>query len=258
MSSSRAHPKASGVNGSKHLAGVSKNPSATARSKPLVIDEHGAIIVSDSDDDPQHDALQDDEPRHEPLPRRFIPPKLKALPSRKNPRPLASERMKKRVERPQDKNKKRMRDTDEEEERNQGDDRRRDKTHERQAANKLIIRELEAAKKEADDLKVELEEKMADLRKQVECEICLETLWKPWALSDCGHTFCQTCLVSLFDRQKFECPTCRARVTHRPVEIFAFKSVIHTISGVASVEVDILDDAGRVWDPFWPAAGGGN
>ncbi|KAJ7690647.1 hypothetical protein B0H17DRAFT_1064292 [Mycena rosella] len=38
----------------------------------------------------------------------------------------------------------------------------------------------------------------AQLEEHISCEICTSTMWKPFILSGCGHTFCAGCLVEWF------------------------------------------------------------
>jgi len=94
------------------------------------------------------------------------------------------------------------------------------------------------------------------------CQICLDLLHKPFALSPCGHVSCYGCLVNWFNvsqqpdspeagrvfREK-TCPQCRAVVRGRPIEAWNVKDMVATVvkSGLAQdfpqpVEVH-LDDA---------------
>lgn len=63
----------------------------------------------------------------------------------------------------------------------------------------------------------------------MECPVCAEVyaerLRRPRSLP-CGHTFCEACLNKQFDRQKLQCPTCRASsplvaVTELPINFVA-------------------------------------
>ncbi|EJD39804.1 hypothetical protein AURDEDRAFT_171075 [Auricularia subglabra TFB-10046 SS5] len=239
---------ASRAAGGKGTSRLSKASTSGTSSRELVYDPSGAIIVPDSDDDTA------------PQPSKFIPPKLKgqathAIASRLTPLSLESKNRKRRVEQTGEK---RLRDVDDDEEESAHGTRLREKNHGMQAKNELVTRQLKAAQKEVKRLKGELETKhstMEDLLRHVECEICLETLWKPWAFSDCGHIFCQTCLMSMFKQEKFKCPTCRTRVRHRPVEAYAFKSMVRALAGPAPDDVDIQEGGRSVWNAFWPSIG---
>jgi len=38
-----------------------------------------------------------------------------------------------------------------------------------------------------------------DLDELVSCQVCMLKMWTPYLLPDCGHAFCQSCLVDWFD-----------------------------------------------------------
>jgi hypothetical protein len=74
------------------------------------------------------------------------------------------------------------------------------------------------------------------------CQICLDLLHKPFALSPCGHVSCYRCLVNWFnvDQQldgleggsvfrKKTCPHCRAVVHGRPIEAWNVKAMVATV-----------------------------
>jgi Zinc finger, C3HC4 type (RING finger) len=80
------------------------------------------------------------------------------------------------------------------------------------------------------------------------CQICLDLLHKPFALSPCGHVSCYGCLINWFnvDQQpdgregghisrKKTCPQCRAIVRGRPVEAWNVKDMVAAVvkSGLA-------------------------
>ena len=95
------------------------------------------------------------------------------------------------------------------------------------------------------------------------CQICLDLLHKPFALSPCGHVSCYGCLVNWFkaDQQpdgledgyiyrKKACPQCRAVVRGRPIEAWNVKDMVTALvkSGLAQdfsqpVEVNSLEAA---------------
>ncbi|EJD46652.1 hypothetical protein AURDEDRAFT_164475 [Auricularia subglabra TFB-10046 SS5] len=211
-------------------------PSAGVPSRPLVYDPHGAIIISDSDEDIP------------PRPSGFIPPKLKESVTQLIHDVSLNRQGKKRVYDDDD---------DDAVEERAHEARLREKTRVMQVANERVTRKLKAAKEEVGSLKAELEAKnatMEELRQHCDCEICLETLWKPWALPDCGHIFCQTCLMSLFKAERFKCPTCRVRIRHRPVESYAFKNMLRVVAGPAPAEEDPGEEGACVWDSWWPSA----
>ncbi|XP_075066593.1 E3 ubiquitin/ISG15 ligase TRIM25-like [Mixophyes fleayi] len=62
----------------------------------------------------------------------------------------------------------------------------------------------------------------ADVRKELDCSICLNIYTDPVSLS-CGHNFCRVCIDRVLDTQEgsgvYTCPECRAVCQERPVLI---------------------------------------
>ncbi|XP_063807454.1 E3 ubiquitin-protein ligase TRIM39-like [Pseudophryne corroboree] len=62
----------------------------------------------------------------------------------------------------------------------------------------------------------------ADLRKELDCSICLSIYTDPVTLR-CGHNFCRVCIDRVLDTQEgsgvYSCPDCRAECQERPVLI---------------------------------------
>ncbi|XP_063807387.1 E3 ubiquitin/ISG15 ligase TRIM25-like [Pseudophryne corroboree] len=60
----------------------------------------------------------------------------------------------------------------------------------------------------------------ADLRKELDCSICLSIYTDPVTLR-CGHNFCRVCIDRVLDTQEgsgvYSCPDCRAECQKRPV-----------------------------------------
>ncbi|KAH7875045.1 hypothetical protein F5879DRAFT_987224 [Lentinula edodes] len=78
----------------------------------------------------------------------------------------------------------------------------------------------------------------ADLRMDILqyhlCPVCLETAFQPYIL-ECGHTFCVHCLNKLKKicnkkRSSFLCPTCRAKVMHKPVLCFNLQGAAEAVT----------------------------
>ena len=49
----------------------------------------------------------------------------------------------------------------------------------------------------------------------MECEICLEEyseFKQPKILSQCGHTFCNTCVLKIWNNGKIVCPECSIEI----------------------------------------------
>ncbi|KAI0319714.1 hypothetical protein OF83DRAFT_1108560, partial [Amylostereum chailletii] len=89
----------------------------------------------------------------------------------------------------------------------------------------------------------------SSLVSSITCQICLDLLHKPFALSPCGHMTCYDCLVSWFTTpppgdvdheppiwRKKTCPHCRSVVSDRPVEVWAVKDMVVNVvkSGLAT------------------------
>ena len=53
-----------------------------------------------------------------------------------------------------------------------------------------------------------------DLRRKLECPVCLDILDRPRILTNCGHSLCTNCIIlivsknSFNDKMSIECPTC--------------------------------------------------
>jgi len=94
------------------------------------------------------------------------------------------------------------------------------------------------------------------LEDQITCDVCSSTLWQPFILPDCGHTFCQSDLEDWFSmtltqfratnpapvyvngwqqqpQPRYTCPKCREHVKSKPVEDFALKSLVRAIAKAA-------------------------
>ncbi|KAF5352047.1 hypothetical protein D9758_009409 [Tetrapyrgos nigripes] len=122
---------------------------------------------------------------------------------------------------------------------------------------KRLKAELEAQSALVRDLRKH-ERAMATVQQSLMCQICLDLLYKPYALAPCGHITCHSCLVAWFTSteqqegaaaqpsrpnrtfytRKKTCPHCRAIVRERPVEVWAIKSMVSSLS-TSDVFVDI-------------------
>ncbi|KAF8635618.1 hypothetical protein AX15_000257 [Amanita polypyramis BW_CC] len=126
-----------------------------------------------------------------------------------------------------------------------------------------------AAQAQMESLKQQLESQSQLLKKyqthltsvqqSLTCQICLDLLYRPFALAPCGHVSCYDCLVRWFtapgagedaannqnadeDRpaggvvtgdhihKRKTCPICRARVFERPVEVWGMKDMVNGLA----------------------------
>ncbi|KAL1696681.1 hypothetical protein GGG16DRAFT_43149 [Schizophyllum commune] len=138
--------------------------------------------------------------------------------------------------------------------------------HEQKKTMKKQKKQLEEREREASSAKLNKQEQDAQIqtlkskcRKNdelvstieaaMQCQICMDLMVKPFALSPCGHVLCLECLQNWFRsaptqeetdldpedpdfvlcRQK-SCPCCRAVVTRKPVPIFIVKNVAQALA----------------------------
>ncbi|KAF8836835.1 hypothetical protein BDN67DRAFT_973689 [Paxillus ammoniavirescens] len=93
------------------------------------------------------------------------------------------------------------------------------------------------------------DEVIATVESNTQCQVCMELLLKPYALSPCGHVLCLTCLQEWFRqapavedemydnddpdyllRRRKTCPCCRSNVRHRPIPIFMIKAIVAAVA----------------------------
>ncbi|KAJ3756757.1 hypothetical protein EV360DRAFT_84652 [Lentinula raphanica] len=82
---------------------------------------------------------------------------------------------------------------------------------------------------------------VAVLKSMHGCGVCRDILSSPYTLTDCGHTFCASCLNGVIDSNKrmrigfkhyYTCPECRAAINSMPLQSFA---VGHTVDALREV-----------------------
>ncbi|KAL8999302.1 MAG: hypothetical protein Q9169_001847 [Polycauliona sp. 2 TL-2023] len=73
-----------------------------------------------------------------------------------------------------------------------------------------------------------------DLRNLIACRICMRPMYEPYT-TQCGHTFCYSCLRQWFDsdRIKKTCPDCRAHVQSQPAPAFLIREITQTFVNTA-------------------------
>ncbi|TBU63427.1 hypothetical protein BD310DRAFT_916336 [Dichomitus squalens] len=115
----------------------------------------------------------------------------------------------------------------------------------------LEVNELQRQVSDKENLVSQHESLVSSLQQSLSCQICLDLMHRPYALSPCGHSACYQCLVNWFKTpppdlpahevlpafyRRKTCPHCRAVVTERPVEIWTMKEMVATLvkSGLAT------------------------
>ncbi|KAF9224763.1 hypothetical protein BS17DRAFT_778997 [Gyrodon lividus] len=115
------------------------------------------------------------------------------------------------------------------------------------------------------------------VQQAVTCQICLDLMYKPYALAPCGHLACYSCLVQWFKApppdnrpappaimRKKSCPHCRAVVRERPIEVWGVKSIAQSVgkSGLAPIQIPALINSPETlkansdpWKDIFPKAG---
>jgi len=96
------------------------------------------------------------------------------------------------------------------------------------------------------------EELTSNIEGALQCQICTDTLTKPYGLSPCGHVLCQGCLQDWFRNapvpqdemnvdeplplvfRKKTCPFCRATIRSRPLPLFVVKSLLSVLAKAKS------------------------
>lgn len=92
------------------------------------------------------------------------------------------------------------------------------------------------------------DELASNIEGSLQCQICIDTLTKPFALYPCGHVLCQGCLQDWFRNapvpqdememdeplplilRKKTCPFCRTVIRSRPLPLFVLKSLLSILA----------------------------
>ncbi|KAH9971752.1 hypothetical protein BGW80DRAFT_1561478 [Lactifluus volemus] len=119
------------------------------------------------------------------------------------------------------------------------------------------IEVLETKTRQADEF-------ASNIEGTLQCQICIDTLSKPFALSPCGHVLCQRCLQDWFRNapipqdemnvdeplplifRKKTCPFCRTAIRSRPLPLFILKNLLAIL---AQGESEDLEDP---WAEIFP------
>ncbi|KAI4253498.1 MAG: hypothetical protein L6R42_007558 [Xanthoria sp. 1 TBL-2021] len=81
-----------------------------------------------------------------------------------------------------------------------------------------------------------LQKNLDELRNLVACRICIRPMYEPYT-TQCGHTFCYSCLRQWFDRDQIKktCPDCRAHVQSQPAPAFLVREITQTFVNTAAL-----------------------
>ncbi|KAG2362183.1 hypothetical protein BDR07DRAFT_1357959 [Suillus spraguei] len=112
------------------------------------------------------------------------------------------------------------------------------------SANEKKLKETESQVSKAQNKVKKCEDAINNVETNVQCQICMELLLKPYALSPCGHVLCVSCLQEWFKKappgddemyddddpdyllfRKKTCPCCRGNIRNRPIPVFIVKSI---------------------------------
>jgi len=92
------------------------------------------------------------------------------------------------------------------------------------------------------------DELASNIEGSLQCQICIDTLTKPFALYPCGHVLCQGCLQDWFRNapvppdememdeplplifRKKTCPFCRTVIRSRPIPLFVLKNLLSILA----------------------------
>ncbi|KAF8324100.1 hypothetical protein DL93DRAFT_96876 [Clavulina sp. PMI_390] len=121
---------------------------------------------------------------------------------------------------------------------------------ERQLADLRNVRQVVTASTAA-------ESKLAAIEEHLNCNVCFETVERPFAVNPCGHEFCAKCLKEWFKDKKskneaMECPMCRTLVEGRPVRAFLLRAVVDVINGNGAVTTNSSADDKEFWRELFP------
>ncbi|KAH7885761.1 hypothetical protein F5I97DRAFT_1875210 [Phlebopus sp. FC_14] len=111
-----------------------------------------------------------------------------------------------------------------------------------------LRQKLKESESQMQKLQKKSDEIINTVESNTQCQICMELLFKPYALSPCGHVLCVGCLQEWFRkapagdddmyddndpdylvRRRKTCPCCRTHVRHRPIPIFMIKAIAAVI-----------------------------
>lgn len=86
---------------------------------------------------------------------------------------------------------------------------------------KINLDSVQASHGETIGLLKTIDKDLEDIRSIITCRVCVKPLYEPFTI-ECGHTFCYSCLVSWFEKNRANksCPDCRAKVKRKPAPAY--------------------------------------
>ncbi|KAI9718331.1 MAG: hypothetical protein M1828_006733 [Chrysothrix sp. TS-e1954] len=77
-----------------------------------------------------------------------------------------------------------------------------------------------------------------DIRDIVTCKICFRLLHAPYT-TQCGHTFCYTCLDHWFNKRKKTCPDCRTDIGHAPAPAYMIRDITERLMQLSDSQSEL-------------------
>ncbi|KAK2465706.1 hypothetical protein APHAL10511_002250 [Amanita phalloides] len=123
------------------------------------------------------------------------------------------------------------------------------------------------------------ESSMSSFETMFQCQVCIELLQRPYAISPCGHVFCLLCLQEWFRkapavdfdddedldspryilRRPKSCPCCRTKIVQRPIPLFVVRAATNALvmsraqlNGTECPPEAPTDDDGDPWKGIFP------
>ncbi|XP_063425378.1 breast cancer type 1 susceptibility protein homolog [Mytilus trossulus] len=97
------------------------------------------------------------------------------------------------------------------------------------------------------DKKIQVQELLGSITKNLECSICLELLNNPVS-TNCDHPFCRFCILEFLEKKRsVPCPLCKAPITKRSLN--ERPQLNSMVEGVRSLIQAFQEDTGAIFSP---------